>query len=86
MDKQEEREYTPEEIKTIKEGMLKRWEEEIPFLQKKVEYERLITELDELYMRRVYAMQKAGDILSQKLPQDDNIVPKHERKLRKEPV
>lgn len=82
----EEKEYTPEQVKEIKSKMLAKWEDELPFLQKQLEYERVITELDELQMRRAYAMRKTADILAAPPDQQEDIVPKHERKLRKEPV
>ena len=85
MNSQEEEKYTLEQIKEIKEKMISKWESDLPFLTKQLEYERVITELDELQMRRAYAKRKLADIMAAP-PDQDDIVPKHERKLKKEPV
>lgn len=83
MNQEEKKEYTPEEVKAIKESMMKQWESEIPFLQKQKEYQTLVTEIDELQMRSAYAMRKTADIMA---PSPEEEAPKQERKLRKEPV
>ncbi len=83
---QKKADYTPEQIKEMKDNMMKHWESEIPFLQKQKEYETLVTELEELRLRQVYAMRKTADIIAPP-PTDtpeskDNMQVAKERKLK----
>ncbi len=72
---EEEKEYTPQEIEQLKKDQMTYMESQLPFLQKKKEYDTLVTELEELEMRRVYAMVKTANL---KAP-----APEEERKLKK---
>jgi hypothetical protein len=58
----EEKELTPEQIKSIRQQHIEYWEDMIPYLEKKLAYERLITEADELIMRRLFAATKIANM------------------------
>ncbi len=58
------REPTPEEIEQIKIERTTYWESMIPFLTKQAEYERLVTELEELHMRKIFAQVKVANMVA----------------------
>lgn len=58
------REPTPEEIEQIKIERTTYWDSMIPFLTKQAEYERLVTELEELHMRKIFAQVKVANMVA----------------------
>ena len=93
MEQEEHQELTAEEIKERQKLILEHYESQLPFLKVHKEYQTLVTEIEELRMRQVYAQSKIAQILApppeeDPLPQENppQIVPPHERKLRKETV
>lgn len=78
-----DKEITPEQYAQMKKERLLYYEQEIPFLQKMKEYETLVTELDELEMRRVFAQVKTANL---KGPQGEENPGVEDRKLRKDSI
>lgn len=61
---------TPEQIEERKKEMLQYYDNQIPFLTRQREYETLVTDLDELRMRQVFAQVKIANLLAQP-PKED---------------
>lgn len=53
---QEERKYTPEEIKKMRDNMIKHYKGEITVLKTQAEYEKLLADIEESKARRYHAM------------------------------
>ena len=60
----EEQTMTPEELEERRTAMLTYMEKEIPILNKQIEYQKLVTELEELRMRQAYAIQKFAQAMA----------------------
>lgn len=59
---EEGRTYTPEEIAAHKAKMQKFYEDNIPLLKTQLEYETLLTDIDEVRLRRVMVTQKTIEL------------------------
>ncbi len=66
-----------EDIAKAKEEFLKNYETDIEFLKKKLDYDRIITELDELQFRRIRAHQSIAQMVAPAPEQ-----PEHDPKIR----
>lgn len=67
-------ELTPEEVKAYKDKMEKRYDEEIPFLEKQVKYEELHARIDEARLRQYSAMLRLAQLQTppeEKTPKQD---------------
>lgn len=65
MSQDTEEKLSPEQYAVKKAEILKFYQEELPFLLKKKEYETVLTELDELQMRRVFAQVKIANLIAE---------------------
>ena len=62
----DEKALSPEEVKEIKAAHTAFWADQLPYLEKQLAYEKVVTELEELYMRRLFAKSKITEILGNK--------------------
>ena len=76
---EEEPILSSEELAKRKQEMLAYYDEQLPFLTKQKEYETVITEIEELRMRRIYAQVKIGNMLA---PEPEEV--KEPRKLKQQ--
>lgn len=60
----QERQMTPEEIKIRKAEMIAYWKEDQAFLKAQVAHETLITELEELKARQIFAQVKIANLMA----------------------
>lgn len=95
---QEEKELTPEQIKTYKDNQHKYYKEQIPFLKATLEYEKLIADIEEARLKYYTMRMRIGQLLAPPMPEpegeDDTTnqttdpsnrepeAPKRERKLK----
>ena len=76
---------TPEEAEAKKAQILVFYEKEIPFLTKRKEYEQLLTELEELDLRRAFVHVKLAEIYGP-APEETSKKEPSVRQLKKEPA
>jgi len=87
---QEEHEPSEAEIKEMRDRMLAHYDEEIPMLQKQLEYEKLVSDIEEARLKRVTMTMRIAQIMAGP-PQQQETPPakpeeekKQERQLKKE--
>lgn len=66
-----QKELTPEEIKAYKKQMENRYDEEIPFLEKQVQYEELHARIDEARLRQHTAMLRLIQLQNPPMPKEE---------------
>lgn len=64
------RQLTPEELETRKQNLIRFYKDQIEFLTPQKNYEELITELEELRTRRMYAQMKQAEMMAPDLEED----------------
>ena len=62
---EQERQYTPEELKTMRDNMVKFYKEETGFLQVQAKYETLLADIEEARLRRMVAANKMAYMYAQ---------------------
>ena len=82
---QEERKYTPEEIKKMRDNMIKHYKGEITVLKSQAEYEKLLAEIEESKSRRYLAMAQQAQLFAgtnDEEPEQPEEQPQPQRKAR----
>lgn len=69
---EDQAQLSPEEYTKRKEEMMEFWTKDTPFWKAKVDYERLLTEADELYLRRVLVDKKLSELVASDPSTDTN--------------
>lgn len=64
-DQQKQKEYTPEELKTMRKKMDKFYQEELPHLKLQEEYERLAADIEEHKVRKLTMQIRGANIYAQ---------------------
>ena len=81
---------SPEELTTKKEEMLQFYKESMPYLEAQFEYEKMLSEIDEMRLKRTQIQMAYAQMMAP--PEDDTIpqppepAPKKKRTLKKETV
>lgn len=91
---EEQKHFTPEEIKARQDQIMASYKEQIKYLKVEKEYQELVTDIEELRMRYIRAQIMIANAMAPppqetpegpeapEAPQPDQIVPPRERKLK----
>ncbi len=81
---------SPEELKVKKEEMLQFYKESMPYLEAQLDYEKMLSEIDEMRLKRTQIQMAYAQMMAP--PEDDGVpmppeeAPKKKRTLKKETV
>jgi len=81
---------SPEELAAKKEEMLKFYKESMPYLEAQYEYEKMLSDIDEMRLKRTQIQMTYAQMMAP--PEDDTVpmepepTPKKKRTLKKETV
>ena len=86
MSKEKESEMTREEFEKYKIDTMESIDLQLPLLQKQIQYQKFVTEMEELRARYMVAMQTIANIAAPAPQKPEPVMKQEKRELKKEPV